>query len=396
MRILHVSEAFGGGLRSAIVNYVLATDNHHHSIFARTRAGHETVDVPDSVRFVEYDGRLFGFLREARDYAKENQADIVHLHSSYAGLLRALLPAGVRIVYSPHCYAMETGRPSFKRAVYCSVERMLAQRQQMLMAVGPREAELGHNLRSAMPIREVPNCATPVSAPAVSPADDMADPSGSKPTIVMVGRVADQKDPQFFAAVAEQLGTDRFDYVWIGEGDEGRHHLDRAGVRITGWVDPARTRSLLRSAGLYLHSAAWEGAPLSTIEASMMGCPVLCRSIPSMAALGYPLAGATVAEVAATTDLFFTDAGFHDDVVLRSARIAQDFSFSRMQARLSAAYAFAERRLGDGAPAVARAVGAGPVPMVDVRAVALPTLPSTASAASSKGTRFRALTTRGR
>ncbi|MBT1191109.1 glycosyltransferase [Rhodococcoides kroppenstedtii] len=397
MRIIHVSEAFGGGLRSAIINYVQATDDHEHLIFARARAGHETFDVPVSARFVEYRGGLFGFLFEARAFVLQQRADIVHLHSSYAGLLRALLPSGIRIVYSPHCYAMETGRPAMKRAVYWSVERMLAQRPQMLMAVGPREAELGHHLRSAMPIREVPNCATPVSAPDVAPVDDdTAAPSGSKPTIVMVGRVADQKDPQFFAAVAEQLGTGRFDYVWIGEGDEGRHHLDRAGVRITGWVDPARTRSLLRSAGLYLHSAAWEGAPLSTIEASVMGCPVLCRSIPSMAALGYPLAGATVSEVAATTNRFFADADFHADVVRRSSRIAQDFSFSRMQTRLSAAYAFAERRLGDGAPPVARAVGAGAVPMVDVRAVALPTQPTTAGAASSKGTWFRAPTTRGR
>ena len=193
MRIIHVSEAFGGGLRSAIINYVQATDDHEHLIFARARAGHETFDVPVSARFVEYRGGLFGFLFEARAFVLQQRADIVHLHSSYAGLLRALLPSGIRIVYSPHCYAMETGRPAMKRAVYWSVERMLAQRPQMLMAVGPREAELGHHLRSAMPIREVPNCATPVSAPDVAPVDDdTVAPSGSKPTIVMVGRVADR------------------------------------------------------------------------------------------------------------------------------------------------------------------------------------------------------------
>lgn len=52
MRILHVSEAFGGGLRTAVVNYITATADLEHTVFARVRQGHETLDLPDEARFV--------------------------------------------------------------------------------------------------------------------------------------------------------------------------------------------------------------------------------------------------------------------------------------------------------------------------------------------------------
>ncbi|MGU3432777.1 glycosyltransferase family 4 protein [Actinomycetes bacterium M1A6_2h] len=340
MKIVHVSEAFGGGLRSAIVNYIHGADGFEHHLFVRTRVGHETFDVPDTATMHVFDGDLLEFLLEARKFVMDNECDIVHLHSSYAGLLRAVLPRGTRIVYSPHCYAMEAGHPPFKRAVYWAVERALASRDQMLMAVSPRELEIGHELRWSMPSREVPNAATPLTL--VGPAQA---PKG-RPTVVMLGRVADQKDPKFFAEVCDIVGTDRFDFVWIGSGDEGREHLDRARVRITGWLNPTETRETLQAADLYLHTAAWEGAPLSTLEAAEVGCPVLSRSIPSMVSLGYALAGTTPTEVANNVEKFFSDPDYQEQVRIQAKEVTKSFSFARMASRLVEAYEFAGDRLG--------------------------------------------------
>ena len=53
-------------------------------------------------------------------------------------------------------------------------------------------------------------------------------------------------------------------------------------------MPPAAVRDRLTAAQLYLHTAAWEGGPVSTVEAASLGLPVLARGIPSMVSLGYP------------------------------------------------------------------------------------------------------------
>ena len=340
MKIVHVSEAFGGGLRSAIVNYVSASPQHRHHLFVRTRVGHETFAIPEAATTTVFDGPAAAFLRAARREILDGGYDLVHLHSSYAGLLRAMLPRGVRIMYSPHCYAMEAGHPVYKRVVYRSVERVLAQREQVLMAVSPREVAIGHGLRAAMPSREVPNSATPMEPLAFD------GRRGPRPVVAMLGRIADQKDPQFFAEVADVVG-DRCDFVWIGDGEEGRTSLARAGVQVTGWVEPAVVRRLMRSADLYLHTAAWEGAPLSTLEAAEMGCPVISRSIPSMSTLGYALGGATPVEMAVAVRRFFADAAYQARVRQATAAVVADYTFELMSERLAEAYDFAAWRLGN-------------------------------------------------
>ncbi|MBY6681896.1 glycosyltransferase [Rhodococcus sp. BP-316] len=340
MKIVHVSEAFGGGLRSAIVNYVRGADAHEHHLFVRTRVGHETFDVPETATVQTFDGDLMAFLRDARRLILDNDFDIVHLHSSYAGLLRAMLPKGTRIVYSPHCYAMEEGHPPAKRLTYWAVERFLAGREQMLMAVSPRELAIGHDLRPSMPSREVPNTATPMSLVVERP------PASDRPLVAMLGRIADQKDPRFFAEVAEVVGPS-CEFVWIGSGDEGRECLERAGVRITGWIEPTEVRRLVQTASLYLHTAAWEGAPLSTLEAAEMGCPILSRSIPSMVSLNYPLAGTTPVEMAIAVRRFFADLDYQELVRAQSVEVAKSFDFALMAGRLTEAYDFARSRLGN-------------------------------------------------
>lgn len=348
MRILHISEAFGGGLRTAIVNFVSATPQHEHSIYVRMRPGAETVAIPAAARFDHHTGGLLGFLSAATRFAAEGDFDLVHLHSSYAGLIRALLPRGTRIIYSPHCYAMETNHSRLRRVTYRSLEWALARRTQLLIAVSPYEIELGRGLNPAMPAAEVRNAAS------VYPGEVDRVADSGVPTIAMLGRICAQKDPEFFARICAALGAGRFRYQWIGDGEDsaGRRALEEAGVEITGWVPHRRSRELLAAASLYVHSAAWEGGPLATLEAAEVGCPVMARTIPSMQSLGYCVAGESPESVAARIDQFFGDNVFRESVCEQTKALAAENSFERMALDLHRAYEFAYERLGPrGVPA---------------------------------------------
>jgi glycosyltransferase involved in cell wall biosynthesis len=54
----------------------------------------------------------------------------------------------------------------------------------------------------------------------------------------------------------------------------------------------------LRTAQVYLHTAAWEGAPVALLEAAASGLAVVARDIPAISSLDVPLRRSTPHELA--------------------------------------------------------------------------------------------------
>jgi glycosyltransferase involved in cell wall biosynthesis len=336
MRVLHVTEALGGGVQSAIANYIDHLPEIEHSVYSRARDGQSTYSWSGPVEHERYTGGLAGFFVRLVRKVRQERPDIVHLHSSFAGAARAVLPPGTAVVYSPHCYAMERrDLGAVPRAGFAAVEWLLAHRTRAVVAVSPREADLSRRLSARVPVAVALNPA-PFEAPtSEAPASDPAE-------VVMVGRISPQKDPALFAAVAASTRDAPWRYVWIGDGDpDARDDLQRAGVEVTGWTPPDKAAARVAGARLYLHSAAWEGGPLSTIEAATLGTPVLARDIPSMRSLGYALAGEQPRELAGAVTRYFTDPAYAREVARHTVAAAQASSIAVMSAAVRNAYATA-------------------------------------------------------
>jgi len=338
-RVLHVTEALGGGVQSAIANYVDGLPEVEHSLFSRARDGQATYAWSRPVPHEAYTGGLAGFFLRLVRKVHAERPDIVHLHSSFAGGARAVLPPGTAVVYSPHCYAMERrDLGAATRAGYTAIEYLLARRTRAVVAVSLREAVLSRRLSARVPAEVALNPA-PFDAPEARTAP--AEPG----EVVMVGRISPQKDPRLFAAVARASQGYPWRFVWIGDGDpEARAELMCAGVEVTGWTAPDAAARRVARARLYLHSAAWEGGPLSTIEAATLGTPVLARDIPSMSSLGYALAGDRPEELARAVHRYFADAGYAQQVAERTAAVAAASNATAMSAAVRDAYARALRR----------------------------------------------------
>jgi glycosyltransferase involved in cell wall biosynthesis len=343
MRVLHVTEALGGGVQSAIANYIDHLPEIEHAVYSRARDGQSTYSWSRPVEHERYTGGLAGFFVRLVRKVRQERPDIVHLHSSFAGAARAVLPPGTAVVYSPHCYAMERrDLGAVPRAGFAAVEWLLARRTRAVVAVSPREAELSRRLGARVPVTVALNPA-PFAAPASrAPAADPAE-------VVMVGRISPQKDPELFAAVAASSRDAPWRYVWIGDGDpDAREELVRSGVEVTGWTSPDKAARRVAGAQLYLHSAAWEGGPLSTIEAATLGTPVLARDIPSMRSLGYALAGEQPDQLAGAVTRYFSDSEFAQNVVRRTAAVVEASTTVAMSSAVHDAYtrAFARRLVG--------------------------------------------------
>jgi glycosyltransferase involved in cell wall biosynthesis len=321
---------------AALRDYIVNTgDDAHHFVLASRRAGHDTGDF-DGIEILDlgWDKLSLGALRRVVQTIRMVKPDVVHLHSSWAGVMGRILPIGRhRIVYTPHCFAFERRDVGgFARWLFLLAEFLLAGRSAAVVAVSPREADLAKRLRPGVPTFYVPNVVDVETVGIAQRPDGIV--------IAGAGRISSQKDPRWFAEFAQAMTAIRpgVSFVWLGAGEP---HLEEclrsAGVYVTGWIRRRELLDRLSRSSLYVHSAAWEGAPLSVVEAANLGVPVIGRDIAALRSIALP-------------NLFAEprDAALFVDEVLRAGRMrslreqsqawGQAFSPGRQRDELMRAY----------------------------------------------------------
>lgn len=282
--ILHVVESYGAGTATAVRQYVESTPHLRHSLLRRLRHDRDHADDGELALFHEVrdlPSGTFGSILAVRHTARRLGADVVHAHSSKAGVfVRLGAPASVRVVYTPHCFASEREdlAGAARRAVL-GVERLLARRTDAFAACSPRELEISRSLRERALHVLVVNIAPSLGAP-----DGGAGPRTAG-EVVTIGRVTTQRDPDFFAELARVLQGEST-LTWVGDGDlDGVAHLRAAGVEVTGWLPRSGGLARLASAEVYVHTARWDGAPMSLVEAQALGLCIVVRRCPATAGL---------------------------------------------------------------------------------------------------------------
>lgn len=232
-----------------------------------------------------------GRVRQVRRLVNELGIDLVHAHSSWAGVYARARALPVPVVYQPHCFGFANpGRGRLSRRLSSLVERLLAPRVRVLVAVSEHEAGAARQLGLEPDrVRVVPN-----SSALRRPADrtpDVGRQSSANPTVLMIGRLAAQKDPAFFAQVS-RLSRRRglpFRFIWIGDGAAHyRELVGSAGAEVTGWLSRAALAGHLDEAFAYAHTAIGEGFPISILDAAAFQLPIVVRPIPALREAGLP------------------------------------------------------------------------------------------------------------
>lgn len=299
--ILHVIESFGGGSLNALLSFVRATPELAHHIVFGQREGEYAADGELAL----FESRTLlprghaAAIRAVRRRVQALQPQVVHAHSSFAGLyVRLAIRNGPaqRVVYSPHCFAFERqDLPALTRGAIRLVEQVLSYNTGSLAACSTREYALA--ARWAFGSRTfVPN------VPRSLAASLELRTAAPRVSLVGAGRLSVQKDPIYFSDVVATVRETFPDLhaVWVGDGDPAEvERLKRASITVTGWLPQAEAMARLARAEVYVHSAAWEGFPLTVLEANAVSCPIVCRSIPPLATAPAKWVGSTPAQVAA-------------------------------------------------------------------------------------------------
>jgi glycosyltransferase involved in cell wall biosynthesis len=338
IKILHITEALGGGVTTAINTYVRHSPNFEHHLVAAIRQGDVTGEESNggfnSIQLVKKN--LQG-LSKCVSVIKELNPDVIHLHSTYAGFFLRLHPSidKSKIVYTPHGFAFLRDDNVMLKRFYYLVEKILASKARYVAGCGEDEANLAHSFGPKVRVYSLVNVCEPIS--------DKVEPHNQiKPRIGMVGRITPQKGYRFFADVASKFKNDA-EFIWLGSGDEkGQTQLEEAGVNVTGWLTRPQVLQRLVTLDYYFHSAAWDGFPVSVLEAAEVGLPIVLREIGPFSAEGLSCVsdeGAAVDEIA---KLILGDSSANR----RAIKNCDDIRRSHTSENLAAALEFIYNKVG--------------------------------------------------
>lgn len=334
-RILHLTECYAGGVSRAIETIVdLTPEAEHHLLWRGDESPEATIgyasrrDLPASFRRA---------IRRVRDVVEEVSPDFVYAHSSWAGVFARATRLDAPVVYAPHCYKFDDASTSAPlRTAYRLAEVALARRTARTIVLSPHEEALALAVNKKVPTHYVPNVAS-VEPDEAHPATRFA----AARDVIMIGRLSKQKDPSFFAHVARRVHDVAPDvrFRWIGDGDmDKRAELEAVGVEVTGWLYGEALAAELARPSVYLHTALYEGFPLSVLDAAAFEHPILARHIPAFDGLTIPTAES--ADDAALMVLDLLSSGPHLAQAEQAARdLRSTMNRDAQRAALQALYA---------------------------------------------------------
>jgi glycosyltransferase involved in cell wall biosynthesis len=289
LRVLHVVEAFGGGVYEIVRTLAERTARSGRAVGVAYGRRPETPlavrhDFPPEVELfpLPWDERSpraqLAAGRALHRLVAAWRPAIVHLHSSFAGAVgMAVVRGSVPTIYSPHAYASAMpGQRPVRLATYRAVERVTSRWVTLVGAVSSSEARFARDVLGARRVCVVPNGIPELDDPPGSPE------RAGRPLVVALGRICAQRRPGACARILRSL-ADVADTAWIGGGDPAGSRaasLRAAGVTVSGWLPREEALARLATASVYLHWTAWDGLALSLLDAMARDVVVVGSDIP--------------------------------------------------------------------------------------------------------------------
>ena len=283
--------ATGSPFEAALAHGVIGTDEDALEVADRVSVFH----IPDLVREIAPWRDRRG-LQQLREVIRQYQPDVVHTHSSKAGVLgrTAARAEGVPlIVHHVHGWGFHDAMPAAKRSLYVHIERRMARRCDALLMVAQADVEIARRYRIGQPHqwRIIRSGIEVDDFPATSPqrrerARKLLGLPADRFVVGTVAQMRPQKSPLDFVGVAARVAREAPEatFVWVGDGQmraQVEAAVQGAGLQdrflLTGSRDDVQ--DLYPAFDVFLLTSLWEGLPRTVVEACVVGVPVVATSV---------------------------------------------------------------------------------------------------------------------
>ncbi len=302
--VLHVAETTDGGVGTVLRQLLAAQVEAGWRVLVAAPHDPVTAAAIGAARWVDWRPGAKpgpgwpGQLRTLAALVRTEQPDLVHLHTSMAGLSGRLVLRGRRpTLFQPHSWSFYAVTGPARR-VALTWERFGARWSTAVLCVSEDERTQAVRARIGGRLQVVPNG---VALDGVRPAREQARRdlglSPDEPLVVCVGRLHRQKNqhqlldvwPQVLAAVPLAR------LALVGEGPDRDALQARRPERTLFVGHTSDVPTWLAAADVVVQPSLWEGMSLSLLEAMAAARPVVVTDVPGMREVVRPGTGAVVA-----------------------------------------------------------------------------------------------------
>ena len=266
------------------------------SLMDRARAvGFRIIEIPELRRSI-YPLMDWVSYRRLIETFRELRPDIVHTHSSKAGIIGryAAAKAGLPAVHTIHGASFHRGQSALAFNVYCRLERWAARRTDAFISVcdslTDQYVEAGIAPRDRFTTVYSGMDVDPFLNPSRS-RDEVREQLGLQPDQIAVAKVArlfHLKGHKFLIEAARTV-IDRCPnvrFVLIGDGilrEQFEQRISELGLSehfiLTGLVPPEQIPELVNAAEIVAHTSEWEGLARVHPQALISGKPVVSYDV---------------------------------------------------------------------------------------------------------------------
>lgn len=296
MKILQVTEALEGGILGSISQLCNGLSERGHQVYLAYSKRPETPKnlrayFNNEVELIEVSlNREINLLKDIKGLKrvymlfKNLQPEIIHLHSSKAGVLGKLSSMFYRkehkVFYSPRGLAfLQANESQYKQTFYKLIEKIMSNTCAITVACSESEKK---EIKSHLKCKDLVLIENAISTDIVTPKI-----INKTDTIIIgtTGRLCYQKDPQQFLNIVRTINSlsksinKRIRFVWVGDGQLYKNELQAGGVEVTGWLQRNEVLKTISNFDIYLQTSKWEGMPISVIEAQVAGIPAVVTDV---------------------------------------------------------------------------------------------------------------------
>lgn len=288
MKILHVGEYVNGGvatyLRTLLSGLQKYDDVENYLLISEYKSQQDWENITKKVFYYKYKRRIsniFSAINQIHAVIEEVKPDIIHVHSTWAGLFVRLpylfRKRKAKIIYQSHGWAFLMDTSNYKKNIYALVEKILSISTDKIINISNYEQkqaiEYGLNKNKMVMI--------------YNGVEDKENNSNlklnwdeNKINLLFVGRLDRQKGLDLFLDVYDKMKLENLHLYVIGTSvlDD---NLPKSTKHVTylGWVDNKDIDVYYQACDAVIMPSRWEGFGLVAIEAMRNLKPVIASNV---------------------------------------------------------------------------------------------------------------------
>ncbi|MFI8418286.1 glycosyltransferase [Serratia sp. NPDC078593] len=297
MKILHAAEIIKGGvatvMRQLAIHQSGVVDVDELICLVPEDQARELSPLNEKhIKTFKRSGRnvysLICFLRSFVRYVIFHKPDVIHVHSSFAGVLARMALIVLRpvyrpkIIYCPHAFSFIMQGSEKKKKFYGFIERFLARFTDKIICVSQYEKDIAVNY--GLPEKKLVVVYNGVPVITCDNAEYVNPYPKDVTNLLFVGRFDFQKGFDILERLVTRLEGKPFHLTAVGGAvlNANVEPLQSSQITYTGWLSSAELAPYLAYADLLIIPSRWEGFAMVPLEAMSYALPVVASNSTSL------------------------------------------------------------------------------------------------------------------